>query len=81
MKSQSVSDWLFLWLLTLPLTPCGGIWFLRSDVHCDAGLLFFWAVAAQHRTRPEDESHCLQNGGIPKQVGRACLQGHDEIGR
>ena len=20
-------------------TPCGGIWFLRSDVHCDAGLL------------------------------------------
>lgn len=61
--------------------PCGGIWFLRSDVHCDAGLLFFGAVAAQHRARPEDESHCRQNGGIPKQVGRACLQGHDEIGR
>lgn len=61
--------------------PCGGIWFLRSDVHCDASLLFFGAVAAQHRTRPEDERHCRQNGGIPKQVGRARLQGHDEIGR
>jgi len=44
-------------------------------------LYFFGAMAAQHRARPEDESHCRQNGGIPKQAGRACLQGHDEIGR
>ena len=42
---------------------------------------YFLAVAVQHRIRPEDESHCRQNGGIPKQVGRACLQGHNEIGR
>jgi len=44
--------------ITFGRYPCGGNWFLRSDVHCDAGLLFFWAVAVQHRTRPEDESHC-----------------------
>ncbi len=47
--------------------------------HFDAGFLFFEAVAAH--TRSEDESHCRQNGGISKQVGRACLQRHDEIGR
>lgn len=44
-------------------------------------LAFYFLGQWLHSTRPEDESHCRQNGGIPKQAGRACLQGYDEIGR
>ncbi|WP_162494645.1 hypothetical protein [Vibrio ruber] len=37
-----------------------------------AGFLCFGEVAAQPRTRLEDESHCRQNGGIPERLaGRA----------
>ncbi|KJZ05223.1 hypothetical protein TW73_01430 [Pseudoalteromonas piscicida] len=28
--------------------PCGGIWFLRSDVYSDAGLLFFGCDCTAH---------------------------------
>jgi hypothetical protein len=34
------TDWHFLSLLTSSPKPCGSIWFLRSDVHCDAAIYF-----------------------------------------
>lgn len=54
------TGWHFLWLLTLSAKPCGGIWFLRSDVHGEAGLLFFLVLAAQYRLIMKESSDKME---------------------
>ncbi len=48
----------------MPVSFLTGIFFMIMLV------ITFVVIAAQHQTRPEDESHSRQNGGVPKQVGR-----------
>ena len=65
--------------ITFGRYPCGGNWFLRSDVHCDAGLLFFgqWLYNTGHGPKMKaiaDKMEVFQNrlaGRVYKDMTRS----------